>query len=152
MQEHSQYLNVDLKSWVLGTAKKVEKGMHWNISWQETYREIGGKKPESGKKGCPMKAAETLYKLGRIRGCKISFKPATLKEIRDNYSKNGVYAVLAIECLNENPNISSADLWNSIRDRFIRELGEEPATSEQGGPTVAYKLWHLGMIIGSGSV
>ena len=84
MQEHSQYLNVDLKSWVLGTVKKVEKGMHWNIAWQDTYREIGGKKPECGKKGCPMKAAETLYELGRIRGCNISFKFATLKEIRDN--------------------------------------------------------------------
>ena len=84
MQEHSQYLKVDLRSWVLGTIKKVEKGAHWNIAWKDTYQEIGGKKPECGKKGCPMKAAETLYELGRIRGGNKSFKNPPLREVVDN--------------------------------------------------------------------
>ena len=151
MQEHTQYLKVDLRPWVLGTIKKVEKGAHWSSAWQNRYREIGGKKPECGKKGCPMKAAETLYELGRIRGGNKSFKSLPLREVVDNYSKNGAYAVLAIECLSQQPGISTTNLWSQIQHNFMSELGVEPARSNQGGPTVAYKLWHLGLIIESDS-
>ena len=151
MREHSQYLKVDLMSWVLGTINKVEKGIRWNIAWQDTYREIGGEKPECGKKGCPMKAAETLYELGRIRGGNKSFNNLPLKKVVDNYSKNGAYAVLAIECLSQDSDTSTNELWNAIRKRFKHELGEDPATSDQGGTTLAYKLWHLGLIIESDS-
>ena len=151
MQEHSQFLKVDLRSWVLGTVQKVEGGSNWNTAWQDTYREIGGKKRESGKKSCPMSAARTLYMLGRIRGGNILFKQPPLREIWDSYSKNGAYAVLIIEHLIQNPHISLADLWSVIQGRIKSELGEKPARSNQGGPTVAYKLWHLGLIIRSGT-
>ena len=33
------------------------------------------------------------------------------------------------------------------KERVREELGEEPALSNQGGPTVAYKLWNLGVIV-----
>ena len=151
MQENSQYLKADLRSWVLGTIRKIEKGIRWNIAWQDTYREIRGKKPECGRKGCPTKAAETLYELGCIRCGNKSFKNLPLKEVVDNYSKNGVYAVLAFDYLNQGSDTSTNELWNIIRKRFKRELGEASATSDQGGTTVAYKLWHLGLIIESAS-
>jgi hypothetical protein len=61
MQDKETFFNVDLKSWVFGTIKKVEQGVEWNPAWQDTYREVGGKSEESGKKGCPMNGTKTLY-------------------------------------------------------------------------------------------
>ena len=98
-----------------------------------------------------MIAAKTLYMLGRIRGGNISFKQPPLREVWNSYSKNGTYAILAIEQLIQNPHISLTDLWSAIRRRIKSELGDEPARSNQGGATVAYKLWHLGLIIRSGT-
>ena len=49
------------------------------------------------------------------------------------------------------PGISLTTLWSQIQDNIMNELGVEPARSNQRGPTVAYKLWHLGQISGSES-
>jgi len=149
MVANNQFLNVDLESWVFGTIKKVEKGSGWNIAWQDTYREIGGKSLESGKKSCPMNGAKTLYLLGRIKGSNISFKHLSPRVAWETYSKNGTYAILALECLDREPELSLADLWLTIQNRIRNDLAEVPANSNQGGPTVAYKLWHLGQIVKS---
>lgn len=146
MQLPGQFLSVDLKSWVSDTIDKVQKGADWNDAWQETYKDIGGKSKESGKKGCPMNGTKTLFLLGRIKGSNMPYKNPPLREVWDNYSKNGVYAFLSLETISRNPSISLNGLWLIIQKRVREELGEEPAQSNQGGPTVAYKLWHLGLI------
>ncbi len=146
MQTLEAFLAVDLKSWVLGTIKKVQQGADWNHAWQETYRELGGKSAESGKKGCPMNGTRTLYLLGRIKGSDMPYQNPPLRDVWENYSKNGVYSLIALEYLSRNPSISLNGLWSSIQKRVREDLGEEPAKSNQGGTTVAYKLWHLGLI------
>ena len=34
-----------------------------------------------------------------------------------------------------------------IQQAVRREVGDEPARTNQGGPTLAYQLWHLGLIV-----
>ena len=146
MKDLNKFLNVDLESWVFGTIKKVQQsGINWNAAWKQTYEEIGGKSPESGRKGCPMKGAETLYLLGRINGGNMPFKASSFHDVCQNFSKNGAYAILALDVLSQEPGILLTALWCRIQTR-VRELGECPAKSNQGGPTVAFKLWHLGLI------
>ena len=137
---------IDLKGWVLSTIEKVEKGIDWNRAWKETYFELGGKSRESGRKFSPMNGTEVLYRLGRIKGSRKPFRNPELKEIW-NCSTNGAYAILALEYILEKPDISRSELWARIQERIRSELGEEPAKFNQGAPTVAYKLWHLGLII-----
>ena len=136
---------INLKDWVLSTIEKVERGTDWNCAWKKTYFELGGKSRESGSKFCPMKGAEVLYRLGRIKGSGQPFRNPELKEIW-NFSTNGAYAILALEYIAEKPDISRSELWPRIQERIRSELGEEPAKFNQGAPTVAYKLWHLGLI------
>ena len=147
MTKRGTYLSLDLKSWVLGTIKKVQQGTDWNEAWKRTYRELGGKSEKSKKKGCPMKGTETLYLLGRINGSNMPYKNPPAREVRENYSKNGVYALLAVEILSSNPSTSLNDLWPRIQERVREELREEPAHSNQGAATVAHKLWNLGLIV-----
>ena len=147
MQDLQTFLKIDIKHWVFGTITKVQQGAKWNDAWQKTYKELGGNSIETGKKGCPMKGAETLYRLGRIKGGGMERTDPLLREILDEHSKNGVYAVLALDELEQAPDISLTELWKKIQIRVQNELGEEPAASNQGGPTVAFKLWHLGLIV-----
>ncbi len=136
---------INLKDWVFSTIEKVEKGTAWNCAWKKTYFELGGKSRESGSKFCPMNGAEVLYRLGRIKGSGQPFRNPELKEIW-NFSTNGAYAILALEYIAEKPDIFRSELWPRIQERIRSELGEEPAKFNQGAPTVAYKLWHLGLI------
>ncbi|MDE2721890.1 MAG: dTMP kinase [Gemmatimonadota bacterium] len=137
---------INLKDWVLNTIEKVERGNNWNCAWKETYFELGGKTRESGSKFSPMNSAEVLYRLGRIKGSGQRFRNPELKEIW-NYSTNGVYAILALKFISEKPDISRSALWPMIQDHIRSELGEEPAKFNQGAISVAYKLWHLGLIV-----
>lgn len=143
---HSHFLGVDLNAWVYDTIKKVEAGNSWNAAWEETYWKLGGKSVHSGRKGCPMIGTKTLYLLGRIKNSDMAFQNLPLRDVWNNYSKNGAYSILALEGLSQNPDISRTELWRYIQHRVREELGEDPAHSNQGGPTVAFKLWHLGMI------
>ena len=147
MQDFRTFNKVDIDRWVLGTIEKVKRGAEWKEAWQQTYRQIGGKSDETMKKGCPMKGAQTLYDLGRIKVPGRKRKNTPLREVLNDYSKNGVYAVLALDELGSNPNISLPDLWEKIRKRVRKDLSEEPAKSNQGGPTVAFKLWHLKLAV-----
>ena len=142
-----KFLAVDLKSWVFNTIKKVEQGMDWNDAWQKSYFESGGKSKESAKKSCPMNGTKTLYLLGRIKGTNIPYKDISIQEIWSSYSKNGAYAILSLEILRDKPDILLKDLWNEVKKRYQKELGEKPAKSNQGGTTIAYNLWDLGLIV-----
>jgi hypothetical protein len=146
MSQERIFLKVDLPSWIEGTITKVEGGVGWNIAWQETYREIGGQSIETGKKACPMNAAKTLYELGRLNGHGRNPQAISLTDVWQTYSKNGAYAIAAIECLNNEPNLPLATLWQMIQNKIRQNIGEEPAVSNQGGPTLTFKLWHLGLI------
>ena len=137
---------IDLKDWILGTIEKVESGSDWNRAWKKTYFELGGKSRESGSKFSPMNGAAILYQLGRIKGSRKPFQSPELKEIW-NGSTNGAYAILALKYISEKPNISRSELWTRIQEGIRSELGEEPAEFNQGAPSVAYKLWHLGLIV-----
>ena len=143
---YSQYMGITLKSWVLGTIKKVHGGDNWNDAWEKTYWVLGGKSVHSGRKRCPMIGTKTLYQLGRIKNSNMPYQNLPLRDVWQNYSRNGAYAELALEGLSQNPDILLPYLWHYIQRRVREELGEEPAQSNQGSPTVAFKLWHLGMI------
>ena len=147
MKDHQIFCKLDIERWVFGAIEKVQNGAEWNGAWQETYGELGGQSEEVMKKGCPMKGAQTLYELGRIKDGGKQRKNPPLQDILSNHSKNGVYAVLALEELQQNSDISVSDLWEKIQARMRSDLCEEPAASNQGGPTIAFKLWHLGLTV-----
>jgi hypothetical protein len=144
-QEHI-FLKVNLPTWIDGTIAKFEEGVTWNSAWQQTYQEIGGKSAETGRKGCPMNAARTLYELGRLTGHSKAPQTISLSKVWQDHSKNGAYAIAAIECLNKDPDLSLSELWQAIQQKIRQNIGEEPAASNQGGPTLTFKLWHLGLI------
>lgn len=139
------FLGVDVVNWVYRAIDKNRDGLKWNKAWIQSYKEAGGNS-SSGEKGCPMKAAETLYKMGRIRDGDIPFRDYSIPEIWKD-SKNGTYALISLRLLNDHPDLNLTDLWDEIKTVVRNEAGEEPAQSNQGGPTLAYKLWHLGLIV-----
>ena len=143
---HRIFYKVDLAAWVYGTVEKLGQGVSWQAAWVETYREIGGESKTSGKKVCPMMAARTLYELGRLKNAGLPFRDCEIPELW-NRSKNGTYAILATRLLRASPHMTKASLWSEIQQAVRREVGEEPACSNQGGPTLAYQLWRLGLIV-----
>ncbi len=143
---HRVLYNVDLPAWLYGTIKKHRQGESWQDAWVETYREIGGTSKTGGRKGCPMIAARTLYEFGRVKDGGLPFEDRAIPALW-NYSRNGTYAILATKLLRIRPHLSATTLWLEIQHAVRREVGEEPARSNQGGPTLAYKLWHLGLIV-----
>ena len=145
--DHRTFLNVEIAAWVYGTIEKVRSGSAWRSAWIRTYRELGGQSTTSGSKPCPMVAAETLYRLGRIKGGGTAFVERELDELWSE-NRNGTYAVLAVRILRLDGGLSQARLWKKVQAVVRREIGDEPAASNQGGATLAYKLWHLGLIVG----
>ena len=43
--------------------------------------------------------------------------------------------------------LSKAELWREIQGTVRREVGEEPAGSDQGGPKLTFQLWQIGLIV-----
>ena len=142
---HRVFYSVDLAAWVYRTIEKHRQGTSWPRAWVETYREIGGA-TSSGEKVCPMMAARTLYELGRLKNGGLSFRDCEIPELW-NHSRNGTYAILATRLLRANPHLSKTSLWREIQQAVRREVGDEPARTNQGGPMLAYQLWHLGLIV-----
>lgn len=148
MNAISRVINkIDLELWIFGTIKKVRSGMEWNNAWLETYDELDGKKVSCGKKPCSMNASRTLYELGRFKDKGIVYQKTTLKNVWDNKSVNGVYALVAIEFLNLHPNIELTELRKAVRIRVIALFGSYPDKGDQGAVKVAYIMWKLGNIV-----
>ena len=143
---HRVFYNVDLTAWVYGTIEKHRGGKAWRPAWIETYKGIGGVSESVGEKPCPMKAAETLYQLGRLKRAGVPFTECEIPELW-NRTKNGTYAVLATRLLRSNPDLNKTSLWLEIKRAVRREIRDVPATTNQGGPTLAFQLWHLGLIV-----
>ena len=142
---HRVFYKVDVVAWVYGTVEKCQQGESWRLAWIKTYREIGGVS-ESGKKPCPMVAARTLYQYGRLKNGGLPFRECEIPELW-NHSRNGTYAILATKLLRGNPNLSMSSLWLEVQRAVRREVGDEPAGSNEGGATLAFQLWHLGLIV-----
>ena len=140
------FTSVDLTAWIYGTIEKHRDGAPWRSAWVDTYWAIGGRSKSSGEKGCPMMAAKTLFEMGRIKNSGLPFTDRALAELW-SLSRNGTYAILATRMLRARPLLSKASLWTEIQHAVRREIGEEPARTNQGGPTLAYQLWHLGLIV-----
>lgn len=143
------FLSVGLRAWILGTIGKVRAGEEWAKAWKATYKEIGGQSCESGKKVCPMVAARTLYEFGRIKDAGTPFLDWDIADLWRS-SRNGTYAMLAVGLARNDPTLDSTKLWKLVQDAVRRETGDEPAASDQGAVTLAFKLWHLGLIVGGG--
>ena len=142
---HQIFYKIDLTAWLYGTIQKRRQGDSWQSAWVETYREIGGVSKTSGEKHCPMIAARTLYEFGRIKNCGLPFRHCEILELW-NHSRNGTYAILATRLLRANPHMSKTLLWSEIQQTVRREVGDQPARTNQGGPSLTYHLWHLGLI------
>lgn len=93
-----------------------------------------------------MVAARTLYEYGRIRDGGKPFQDCDMERLWQR-SRNGAYAMLALRLLRADPGLNKARLWSQIQDIVRVEMGAEPAGSNQGGPTLAFHLWQLGLIV-----
>lgn len=142
---HRVFYNVDLAAWVYGTIEKHRQGVSWPAAWFGTYEDIGGVSRSIGTKGCPMTAARTLYEFGRIKNGGMPFRDCDILELW-NLSKNGTYAILATRLLHANSDLSKASLWREIQQTVRRDVGEEPARTDQGATRLTYQLWHLGLV------
>lgn len=143
---HRKFMNVDVPNLVYGTIRRHRQGESWYRAWLNTYWAIGGKSLSSGRKACPMVAAKTLYEYGRVRDGGLPFRECETGELW-NRSRNGAYAILAVRLLRERPALNNSELWFAVQDVVRRETGDEPARSNQGGPTLAFQLWHLDLIV-----
>ena len=137
---------IPAKDWVLKTTEKMKKNnkqdaSSWNKYWEETYFELGGKNQYAACKGCPKKAAYTLWYLGRIKNSGRERINISIDEVRKNISKNGAYSILGQELLEKNPNLSKALLFKEIQIEFKKRTNEMPAKSNAGAPTITWILF-----------
>jgi len=146
MKNFEIFFKVNLKSWIEGAIDKVRQGKPWKCAWIETGVSLGVT-PSSTEKFCPMAVTRTLYELGRIKNSGMPFKELSLRQVCDDYSKNGVYAILALRIIAEEPEISQSDLWKRVKILFEDELGDKPARTDQGGATIAFNLWKNKLIV-----
>lgn len=93
-----------------------------------------------------MVATNTLYQFGRLKNAGMPFRECDIPELWQG-SRNGTYAMLALRLLRADPELGKARLWREIQKAVRSETGDGPARTNQGGPTVSFKLWHLGLIV-----
>ena len=85
--------------------------------------------------------------MGRIKESNVTSESLTYKDIRDKYGKNGVYAIMAIDILQDEPSLNLNPLWKKVQDKYKKEIRKNPAKSNQGVATVAFKLFNNRKII-----
>ncbi len=143
---------IPLTLWVRGTIEKMNRFgkrdiQNWSQYWLETYKELGGRSNESGSKGCPQHAAYGLWRLGRIKEASIPYQHQTISLINQEYGKNAVYAILALDILEKHQAArDDASLWRQVQNLYKKIIHEEPAKSQQGAITVAVTLFEDGQI------
>ena len=92
MKGYEESYGINIAKWVYGTIQRRKReSLSWNEAWEKTYKKLGGK-ATTGAKGCPGKAAETLYLLGRLKNGGKPFKDCKLSELWE-ISRNGTYAI-----------------------------------------------------------
>ena len=143
---------LDAREWMKKTIKKMENSetedpLEWNRFWEETYFEFGGKSACSACKGCPKKAGYTLWYLGRIKGSNRERVEMSIDEVKNQLSKNGAYAILGQEILSKSPTpLTKSDLFSKIQNEYKEGTEDDPAKSDQGGPTLTWILFKAGML------
>lgn len=142
---------IDAREWIRKTIEKMgnsetESSSEWNRFWEETYFELGGKSYYVARKGCPKKAGYTLWYLGRIKGSNRERVEMPIDEVKSQLSKNGAYAILGQEILSKSSNLNKTDLFRMIQDEYRKRTNDEPAGSDQGGPTLTWILFKAGML------
>ena len=139
-------MNINAVNWVKGTVTKVkDRKMAWNDAWYETYCELGGKSESSGKKPCPKNAARVLYETGRLSDTDLDVKSCSLRHIWKTDSRNGAYALMAVNHLCENPQCACDVLIKEVHKMAIKTFGTAPK-SDQGAVKITYLLWKAGEI------
>lgn len=83
-----------------------------------------------------MVAARTLYEFGRIRDGGTPFLAWDIADLW-GWSRNGTYAMVAIELLGADSTLTKTQLWRNIQDAVRERTGDEPAASNQAG-----RRWH----------
>ena len=143
-------MKIDLAKWVCGTIDRHRHGLSWQQAWIATYRSLGGRSDTVGAKSCPKRAAETLYRFGRLRDAGVSWSDCDIPELWHR-NRNGAYALIAARLLSVNSDLGNAALWQEVRKIVRREIGNDPASSDQGAATVTLKLWRLGLVVDGGT-
>ena len=72
---------------------------------------------------------------------------STAQDVYDKYGPNGVYAIMAIDVLQAEPSLNLKSLWKKVQDKYKNEIRKNPAKSNQGAVTVAFKLFNNTKII-----
>ncbi|NMX21100.1 hypothetical protein C5S30_01400 [ANME-1 cluster archaeon GoMg4] len=142
---------IDALEWIRKTIEKMENHetedrLEWNRFWEETYFELGGKSYSVAHKGCPKKAGYTLWYLGRIKGSNRERVEMPIDEVTNRCSKNGAYAILGQEILSKSSNLNKTDLFRMIQDEYRIRTKDDPAKSDQGGPTLTWILFKAEML------
>ena len=144
---------LDAREWIKKTIKKMENretesSSDWNNFWEEIYYDLGGTSACTACKGCPKKAGYTLWYLGRIKVSNRKRLEMSFDEVKKRCLKNGAYAILGQEILSnpDNIDITKSDLFGMIQDEYMRRTNDDPARSDQGGPTLTWILFNAGML------
>ena len=144
--DHRIYMRIDLEKWVYGTIDRHRHGLSWPQAWIATYRSLGGRSDTVGAKSCPKRAAETLYRFGRLRDAGVPWSDCDIPELWHR-NPNGAYALIAARLLSVNPDLGNAALWREVCETVRREIGGKSAGSDGGAATVTLKLWRLGLVL-----
>ncbi|MEA2033221.1 MAG: hypothetical protein U9N41_06525 [Euryarchaeota archaeon] len=142
---------LDAREWIRKTIKKMENretdsSSDWNKFWEEIYYDLGGTSACAACKGCPKKAGYTSWYLGRIKGSNRKRVEMSFDTVKKRCLKNGAYAILGQEILSNSPNLNKSDLFRKIQIEYRRRTNDEPAGSDQGGPTLTWILFKAGML------
>ena len=140
----SNFFKVNLLDWIDGTIQKVRAGKLWNDAWLSTYFEIGGVNHSCGNKSCPKNASRILYQTGRLKNFGIKRKNYDLQEVWED-SKNGVYALIAIDVLFENGPMEHKQLMERVYGETRSKFNHAPK-SDQGAIKLALLLWRSGWV------
>ncbi|MBD2298532.1 DUF6979 family protein [Nostoc sp. FACHB-190] len=150
--------------WITETINKMnihqqEDAESWRKFWKESYE---GTSEYARKKGCRMCAAYSLWYLGYIVDAERDFQDWELAKINHELGKNAVYAVIAIEKLDKQEDISKKELWSYVQERYRQEKFpkksktkqakseaefEEPANDDAGAVQIARVFFTKNYII-----
>jgi len=140
----TMYSKVILSEWIDKAIGRLHSGWNWERAWIKAYYDVGGEKASMAAKRCPMNTARILYETGRLKNTGIDYKVVDLTDILKD-SINGVYALIAIDMLQQVPHMSFASLVSYVHSDCLEKFGRT-ARSDQGAIKIVFILCKLGKI------
>jgi hypothetical protein len=136
---------IPIDEWVSGTVKRMDKtgrddSSAWNRCWAEEYFALDGKSESVSTKPCPRAAARALWLLGRLSFGKRKFQAPSLVDVNHTLGKNATYALIAVDLLAKNHELTAPELWPAIQSRFLKAIGKSTAYSEKGFFMIVFLL------------